>query len=204
MANTVQRIDAPAALSANDLQKELDAARADNESLRKDRDEKIAEAAKRADTSDAERDQTRKDLTDSNARADALRAEFDAFKAQAAAEVEARCDAMLTLRDSARSVLGKDFSFSGKDARAVRLAAIAKVDSTIDLSDKSDDYVTARFDTIVESVSADREGLSQIQKTVSAPVAAEKSRLDQANEKAAADAREAAKAGPPPGAAVRK
>lgn len=187
-----KRIDAPA--SNDQLQKDLDASRADAEAVRKERDAARKDAAdekKRADTLEAERDAAKRD---------AEKARTDAGEAKKGED--ARVDARIALVDSARSILGKDFDHKGKSARDIRIAALVKVDPAAKFDGKSDDYVEAAFDIAVTSVKTDRAELGKVNEITQAPAPVKKSRLDEAHEKAEAERIEAAKAGPPACASV--
>lgn len=203
-----KRIDAPA---ANDqLQKDLDAARADNEAVRKERDaarKDATDATARADKAEAERDAAKKDATE--AKADAAKARTDA-----SATTDAAVEARVHLIDAARGVLGSDFKATKKDGektvsmsdKEIRIAVIAKVDPALKLDGKTDAYIEARFDLATESVKTDRSELGKVNETTMTPAGSTptKSVLDAAHEKAEADRKIAAQAGPPVGALVRK
>lgn len=188
MTTPGQRFDAPTDKDLTDARADATAARADADTLRKERDTARTErddAKKRADTLEAERDAARREATD------AKKALEDAKKDEAA-----RIDARVALIDAARGVLGKDFDAKGKSDREVRIAVLAKVDSKIDFTGKSDDYVAASFDLATKKVDSEREALGGVNQTASTPTT-QKSKVDEAYEKADAEARKAAQAGPP-------
>lgn len=194
MTIPAQRIDAPAPDAQ--LRNDLDAARADADALRKERDAARTDAddaKKRADTLEAERDA---------ARADADKAK-KALDEQKASE-QGRIDARLELLDSARVVLGKDFKAQGKSDREVREAALTKLDPNAKFDGKSDDYVAARFDLAIEGAKKDDAALGAVNTVVNTPAPSKKSVLDEALERVAKEREELRKDGPPPGAAVRK
>lgn len=190
-----QRFDAPTDKDLTDARSDAAAARADADTLRKERDTARAErddAKKRADTLEAERDAAKRD-------ADKAKKDLDDAK-----KVEdARVDARIALVDSARSILGKDFDHKGKSDREIRVAVLAKVDSKIDFTGKSDDYVAAAFDLATKKVDGERAALGGVNQIASTP-AAQKSKIDEAYERAEEEARKAHEAGPPAGAMVRK
>lgn len=196
MADPVKRVDAPLNSDAADAA-DLAASRADADAVRKERDTARAErdaASKRADTAEAERDAANKDVE--KAKTDAA----ETAKAEAS-----RVDARVTLLDSARGILGAETSFAGKTDREVRTAALVKVDPASKFDGKSDDYVTAAFDIAVKSVKTDRTALGKVNEIVTdATTTQTKSLLDQAHDRVDAERKQAAQAGPPAGAMVRK
>lgn len=193
--STTQRIDAPA--TATDT-KDLDnaradaaAARADADAVRKERDTARAErddARKRADTLEAERDAARRD-------ADKAKADAEAQKKDEAARVDARVALVL----DARKVLGADADLKGKSDREIRIAVLQKIDSKVDFAGKSDEYVSAAFDLAARRVSDENGALAAVRETSMHPTQT-KSKIDEAYERAEAEARKAAQAGPPTGA----
>lgn len=107
----------------------------------------LAAGQAKADAASAERDKQA-------ARADGLAA--DLAKAEAArkdaedpAKVQARIDARVALEGEARRWLGGDAKLAGKTDREVRALVVAKLDGDTLGAERSDDYVTARFDRAV-------------------------------------------------------
>ena len=93
---------------------------------------KIAEATARADRAEAERD--------------AAKAEVEQIRADAMAQARAR----VALETAARSVLGATYNCDGKTDRDLRVDALGKLGVTAG-TDKSDDYILARFDAALEA-----------------------------------------------------
>lgn len=123
-------------------QARLDAAAAEvaAEKARADAAETALTAEKtRADQAEAARDAEK-------ARADAAEAAIVQAKADAIAGARARVE----LEHTARSVLGAAYTCDGKTDRELRCDALAKLGVTVP-ADRSDDYVTARFDAAIEA-----------------------------------------------------
>lgn len=102
------------------------------------------------------------------ARADGLAVQVaDLTKRLADAESPERLDGLVKERTSlevtARKILGADAKLDGKDAKAIKVECIAKVVPTFDSKDKSDVYIQARFDGIVETL--DKETATQADRT---------------------------------------
>jgi hypothetical protein len=175
----------------------------------------IEEVTLRADKAEAERDA----LKAENAK---LRADADAAKAESARkdgayakfldpkEIPAMVAARVALEGSARAVLGAELVTVREDGTPVdeleiMRAAIVKHDPTVKLDGRNEHYVRARFEMLTEAVK--REDASHANANASSATGGEapaKSRLDLAIEAANTAAAEAAKAGPPAGALVRK
>lgn len=200
-----QRIDAPSTNEDQKLEavtKRADSAeaRADRESERADKADKRADAASaRADKAEAERDDLKTKLA---------KATEDSSKADG--NVEKKIDEAIALRDSARVILGATFDFKGKKPREVHEAALKKADPEAKFDGKSDGYVEARFDLAVEQARKDQEATGAVNAATSEQTGGKgtppkKSILDEAEEKADAEAKKAFVAGPPAGALfVRK
>jgi colicin import membrane protein len=195
-----------------------------SESEREAKAEAAAEKA-RADKAEAE-------LVAANARADKAEGERDAEKSRAdkadAAADKARTDAASidipalvaarsSLESSARAVLGTDATLtvkadSGSDARAMTdaeivTAVITKDDPSFKVDGKSNDYLRARFDAVTERTNKANDAHRQAALAITDAAngnASEKTKTELAQEKVDAENAEAAKAGPPKGALVKK
>lgn len=152
-----------------------------------------------ADRLEAERDAARKDAADAHGT-------LSSAAATEASWVDARVDARVSLIESARVVLGKDFNFKNKSDRDIRLAVLAVADSKVKAEGKSDDYLAARFDMAIERAASDTAALVNVAVITATPVAdnTEPSRLDAALAQRKKDAELAGLAGPPSGTAYVK
>ena len=130
----------------DELKKQLDAALADLAKVTEERDAAI----KRADKAEAERDseKTRADKAD-KARTDA--------DAAVATRVKARVD----LERKAAAILGADVKLDELDDRAIRVAVVKRADGVDIAADKSEAYVEARFDAVLDRVSKADASLDQ-------------------------------------------
>jgi hypothetical protein len=63
--------------------------------------------------------------------------------------LDAAISERVTLLNAARKVLGDDAKLDGLTPRAIREAVVVKLDTSAKLADRSDDYVTARFDAAI-------------------------------------------------------
>ena len=102
----------------------------------------------RADKAEAARD-------DAISRADKAEAEKvteDAVEKLVAERTAARLDVLTR----AKKVLGEGFNADGKTNREVQEAAVKSYHKDVDFTGKSDDYVAARFDAVVDMVSGEK------------------------------------------------
>ena len=121
----------------------------------------VAANQSRADRAEAERD-------DAKARAD--KAESEKLTPEAIEQlVSERTASRLDVLTRAAKVLGDDFNADGKSDREVREAAVKHVHKDVVLEGKSDDYVTARFDAVVDSLQVPPAGEDPASKIRRAP-----------------------------------
>lgn len=116
---------------------------------------KVAKLNAQIKTLTAERDKlkggadaNKKSLDEAQAKADSLEKELaeEKKKFEGDALDQAIADRM-ALIDDIKPYVGDSFDFKGKSPKEMKLEAIQKTDS-VDLSDKSDDYIDAYFDSI--------------------------------------------------------
>ncbi len=181
-----------------------------------------------AEQEKARADKAEADLKTATARAEKLEGERDAEKTRADAADKARTDAAVdvpalvaarsTLEMSARKVLGSDAVLTVKGDgikttdrpmtdNEIVIAVIAKGDPTFKVDGRSADYLSARFDSIVErsiKVDAAHGQLGAAITDAAKGGSTGKSSTELAQEKVDAANAEAGKAGPPKGALVKK
>jgi hypothetical protein len=80
--------------------------------------------------------------------------------------VDSLVEERIALIDKARTSLDSAFDFAGKTAREIMEASIKAVRGDADLSERSDDYVMAMFDTLSESARSDSTGTNQLRQAV--------------------------------------
>ncbi len=169
------------------ITKERDDANMSYKDMKKKYDELQAAAdAMKADMAEMEKEMKGK-MDSAEGRADALEQELSAAKEELEAAKQVNLDSLvedrLALIDKARTTLDSEFDFSGKDAREIMEAAIKAVrGDAMDLSEKSDDYVQAMFDTLAEtSARGDSATTDELRKAVASlatPVAAPSSYME--------------------------
>ena len=120
-------------------------------------------------------------------RADALSQELEAanaaLKDNANVNLDSLVDEKIALIDRARRVLDCDIDFSGKSAREIMESAVKTVrGDSYDMSEKSDDYVQAVFDTVTDDAtkkdSAMTDELRKAVASLASPIAAPSSYME--------------------------
>jgi hypothetical protein len=127
------------------------------------------EVVKHLEKQEALRLDAEKALVEAKANVDSLQAKLDeTVKAKEVAEAKVNSDAIASLVAQHVELLGKAGrvvnvdSLASKSAREVQEAVILAKNPDMDLSAKSDDYVSARFDAIIEALpSKDEEALNK-------------------------------------------
>ena len=152
------------------ITKEREDARMSYEDMKKKCDELQAAAdSMKADMASMEEEMKAKQDS-AEGRADALSEENAALKSDLEAAKQINVDSLveerIALIDKARPSLDSAFDFAGKSVREIMEASIKAVRGDADLSDRSDDYVTAMFDTLAEATARDDSGTSELRKAV--------------------------------------
>jgi len=166
---------------------EREDAKASYADMKRKYDEMMSEASKMKEEMDAMEKEMKGKMDSAEGRADALEQELEAVKAELEAAKQVNVDSLveerIALIDKARISLDSEFDFAGKDAREIMEAAIkASRGDSIDLSNRSDDYVQAMFDTLADVAprndSASTESLRKAVASLATPVAAPSSYME--------------------------
>ena len=140
------------------------------EDMKKKYDGMINEASKMKEEMDAMEKEMKSKCDSAEGRADALAQELETAKADLEAAKQVNVDSLveerIALIDKARISLDSAFDFAGKTAREIMEASIKAVRGDADLSERSDDYVMAMFDTLSESARSDSTGTNQLRQAV--------------------------------------
>ena len=157
---------------ATAVAKEREDAKASLEMMKKKYDEMMAETSKMKEEMDAMEKEMKGKMDAAEGRADALEQELEAAKADLEAAQNVNFDGLveerIALIDKARATVDSEFDFAGKSAREIMEAAIKAVrGDAFDLSERSDDYVQAMFDTLAETAPrADSATTDELRKAV--------------------------------------
>lgn len=128
----------------------------------------LEKANARADAAEAERDDAKRSREDMQKEYDALQAKMDALKEEMDKVKEDRGDAAIAAAAKARvalltkagKVIDTEPHLDASD-RDIMEAVIKSRNDKLDLADKSDDYVSARFDAAIEAVEAADDGIKK-------------------------------------------
>jgi hypothetical protein len=153
------------------ITKEREDAKMSYEDMKKKYDAMMSEASKMKEEMDAMSKEMKGKCDAAEGRADALEQELEAARAELDSAKEINLDSLVEERvaliDKARTTLDSEFDFSGKSAREVMEAAIKAVrGDAFDLSERSDDYVQAMFDTLAELPRTDSAATDELRKAV--------------------------------------
>jgi hypothetical protein len=152
------------------ITKEREDAKMSFEDMKKKYDGMMSEASKMKEEMDAMEQEMKGKCDSAEGRADALAQELETVKADLeaakAVNVDSLVDERIALIDKARVSLDSAFDFAGKSDREIMEASIKAVRGDSDLSERSDDYVTAMFDTLSESARSDSSGTNQLRQAV--------------------------------------
>jgi hypothetical protein len=167
------------------ITKEREDGRMSYEDMKKKYDGMVAEASKMKEEMDAMEKEMKGKCDSAEGRADALAEQVEELSAELAAAKEINLDSMVEERvaliEKAKPVLDAAYAFAGKTAREVMVDSIKAVrGDELDLSEKSDDYVQAMFDTLAEGRkdSATTDELRKAVASIASPVSAPSSYMD--------------------------
>lgn len=169
------------------ITKEREDAKMSFEDMKKKYDGMMSEASKMKEEMDAMKKEMSGKCDSAEGRADALAEEIESLKTDLTAAQQVNVDSLveerIALIDKARTSLDSAFDFAGKSAREIMEASIKTVrGDECDLSERSDDYVTAMFDTLAAtSARADSATTDELRKAVASiasPLSAPSSYMD--------------------------
>jgi len=169
------------------ITKEREDAKMSYEDMKKQYDSMMAKASEMKEEMDAMEKSMQGKCDAAEGRADALEQELEVAKADLEAAKQVNIDSLveerLALVDKARINLDSEFDFAGKNSREIMEAAIKAVrGDSLDLSERSDDYVEAMFDTISEAGprndSATTDELRKAVASIATPASAPSSYLE--------------------------
>jgi hypothetical protein len=168
------------------ITKEREDAKMSYEDMKNKYDGMMSEASKLKEEMDAMGKEMQGKCDAAEGRADALAEEVESLKSDLEAAQQVNIDGLveerIALINKARTSLDSAFDFAGLSTREIMEASIKAVRGDADLSDRSDDYVTAMFDTLAESAprsdSAATEELRKAVASIASPMSAPSSYMD--------------------------
>jgi hypothetical protein len=176
--------EADAALAAA-IAAEREDAKGSYADMKRQYEDAMAQAEKLKSEMDAMEKEMKGKCDSAEGRADALAEQVEELTAELAAAKEINLDSMVEERvaliEKAKPVLDAAYAFAGKTAREVMVDSIKAVrGDELDLSEKSDDYVQAMFDTLSEGRkdSATTDELRKAVASIASPKSAPSSYMD--------------------------
>jgi hypothetical protein len=163
---------------------EREDAKASYADMKRKYDEMMSKASKMKEEMDAMEKEMKGKMDAAEGRADALEQELSETRTELEAAKQVNVDSLveerLALVNKARTSLDAEFDFVGKSSREIMEAAIKAVRGDSDLSERSDDYVQAMFDTLSEVARKDSstEDLRKAVASIASPIAAPSSYLE--------------------------
>lgn len=153
METTKIRLDgADVTVATNDADTilKLDAANKENNSKIAKLNAQIKELEAERDKLKGGADANKKALDEAKAKNDSLEKELaDTKKKYEGDALDEEITKRMDLINEVKPFVGDSFEFSGKSPKEMKVEAIKSVNDSIDLDDKSDDYIDAYFDSIV-------------------------------------------------------
>jgi hypothetical protein len=168
------------------ITKEREDAKMSYEDMKNKYDEMMSKASKMKEEMDAMQKEMKGKCDSAEGRADALAEQVEELKGELTAAQEINLDSMVEERvaliEKAKPVLDSAYDFAGKTAREVMVDSIKAVrGDELDLSEKSDDYVQAMFDTLADADRKDSATTDELRKAVASiasPVSAPSAYMD--------------------------
>ena len=166
---------------------ERDDAKGSYAEMKRKYEDAMSEASKMKEEMDAMKKEMGGKCDSAEGRADALAEEIESLKTDLSAAQKVNVDSLveerIALIDKARTSLDSAFDFAGKSAREIMEASIKTVrGDDCDLSERSDDYVTAMFDTLAatgaRADSATTDELRKAVASIASPLSAPDSYMD--------------------------
>lgn len=135
----------------------LDADNADKAKKIAELEALIEEKKKELDELKGEAEEEKKNADEAQAKADAVEKELDSLKKEYSGDaMQKAVNERLNLVGKVKPYLGDSYDFNGKTDKQLKLDTITALDSSIDLKDKSDDYINAYFDAALQAKNAPR------------------------------------------------
>ena len=135
----------------------LDADNADKAKKIAELEAQIEEKKKELDELKGKSEEEKKNADEAQAKADAAEKELDSLKKEYSGDaMQKAVNDRLNLVGKVKPYLGDSYDFNGKTDKQLKLDTITALDSSIDLKDKSDDYINAYFDAALQAKNAPR------------------------------------------------
>lgn len=155
METTKVRLDgADVTVATGDADKiiKLDADNSDKTKKIADLEKEIKEKQKELDELKGKSDADKKNADKAQAKADAAEKELEDLKKKYSGDaMDKAVTARMELISKVKPYVGDSYEFNGKSEKQLKLDAIKALDDSVDLTDKSDDYIDAYFDSMCKT-----------------------------------------------------
>lgn len=149
--------DITVATSDADKVVKVDADNSEKEKKIADLKAKIADYEKQLKELQGDADSSKKNEEEAKAEKDALEKQLETYKKKYEGDgLDQAIDAKIGLIEKVKPYVGDSFDFKGKTDKDIKVATLKAIDDSIDLSNKSDDYINAYFDSTIKNQSNSR------------------------------------------------
>lgn len=149
--------DITVATSDADKVVKVDADNSEKEKKIADLKAKIADYEKQLKELQGDADSSKKSEEEAQAEKDALEKQLETYKKKYEGDgLDQAIDAKISLIEKVKPYVGDSYDFKGKTEKEIKVATLKAIDDSIDLDDKSDDYINAYFDSTIKNQSNSR------------------------------------------------
>lgn len=149
--------DITVATSDADKVVKVDADNSEKEKKIADLKAKIADYEKQLKELQGDADSSKKSEEEAQAEKDALEKQLETYKKKYEGDgLDQAIDARIGLIEKVKPYVGDSFDFKGKTDKDIKVATLRAIDDSIDLINKSDDYINAYFDSTIKNQSNSR------------------------------------------------
>lgn len=130
----------------------VDADNSEKEKKIADLKAKIADYKKQLEELQGDADSSKKSEEEAKAEKDALEKQLETYKKKYEGDgLDQAIDAKIGLIEKVKPYVGDSFDFKGKTDKDIKVATLRAIDDSINLDDKSDDYINAYFDSTIKN-----------------------------------------------------
>lgn len=151
--------DSDITVASSDADKliKLDADNSEKEKKIADLKAKIADYEKQLKELQGDADSSKKSEEEAQAEKDALEKQLETYKKKYEGDgLDQAIDARIGLIEKVKPYVGDSFNFNGKTDKDIKVATLKAIDDSVNLNDKSDDYINAYFDSTIKNQSNSR------------------------------------------------
>ena len=146
--------DTDITVATSDVDKivKVDADNSEKEKKIADLKAKIADYKKQLEELQGDADSSKKSEEEAKAEKDALEKQLETYKKKYEGDgLDQAIDAKIGLIEKVKPYVGDSFDFKGKNDKDIKVATLKAIDDSIDLSNRSDDYINAYFDSTIKN-----------------------------------------------------